>query len=130
MFKPAFPLSPHTVIYRCRKSLLENHLRWERGSGGEGGQLVIRRRFVAADLPAFLTLVNEHESLLPILIKSNRLHEASTTRGTIPRTLRINMLGMEALEAVIAIRSLPERLHEKSAVCAGERFFARNEHQL
>jgi len=93
-------------------------------------QLIIRRRFVAGNLPAFLTLMNEHESLLPILIQSNRLHEATAARSPISWSFRIDMLGEEAFGAVIAICPLQKRSNERTAVLTGEGFFARNEHIL
>lgn len=87
-------------------------------------KVIILRRLIPPYYPAPLTFVNNDKPLLPILIYRDWLHQSSAIRRPIPRSFAVNMFGPQTHRAVIAVRSMPERLYLRVAVLTDERFLA------
>lgn len=49
--------------------------------------------------------MHDHPSFLAALVEGDRCHESSAVRGPVPRTLGINVFGVQAMRTMIAIRS-------------------------
>lgn len=69
--------------------------------------------------------MQEHKPLLAILIETDRLHETMTGGRTISRSLRIDVLRVQASWTVIPARAMCERDDSETTMLAGEGFLTR-----
>ena len=89
--------------------------------------VIIGRSLIARDFFASFAFVDDHEAAFPILIEGDGLQEPCTLRQSVPRTIAVDVLGIEALRTVVAVGALAQGLNKRRALLAGEGFFARDE---
>jgi hypothetical protein len=90
-------------------------------------EIIVRRRDIGEHLPALAALMDDHPSFRAFVIEADRFHQSLTVRRTIARPLRIDMLGVQAEWAMVAVAPVLERLHLLVALFAEERLLAGDE---
>lgn len=71
--------------------------------------------------------MNKHPALRREEIYANRFHHSMALRGTVSRAFSIDMFGIKAVWAVVAVTAMLERRDLRSAVLTDKRFLAGNE---
>src|SRR3989338_8725412 len=108
----------------CRRNSLCDSLGF---SLHEANNFIVRGGAVAHLFLAQETLVYDHPPLLGMLVDPDRLHEAQAERCTVSRARFIDMFGVQALGAVIAVAAVDQKIHRSAAVFTDKDFLPRYE---